>query len=682
MHDTTYQHSERVIDVVGGKQTIEGPESNISSSWSRCINSHGLDPSRRYAPRVEDVNRIAELEDQYETLIDIARLEMDSLYEQIAGSGYALLLTDANGIILCDKVDPGLAKSFRSAGLVHGANWSESMEGTNGIGTCIAEQRAVTVHRNDHFRARHIDLSCTGAPILDPEGRLTAVLDASCVNANHSRANQMHTKAMVSMSSRLIEKCLFLRRFRDHCVLRFHSRAEFVSLLQDGAIALSEDGRIVGADQIATALLADENREDLIGRNIAEVFDVPPHVSDPLYRQCQSALTPIRDLKHGRRFYMTSQLTSSTTHKGNKLHEAGSGAQTVRVKVKPKPEALDLDTVAGRDPVMQRNARCARRLATSDVAILLQGPTGSGKDVFARAVHNASDRACNAFIAVNCAAIPETLIEAELFGYKPGAFTGARKEGARGRILQADGGTLFLDEIGDMPLELQTRLLRVLEERVVTPLGSEAPTAVNIRLISASLRDLKDMVAEGRFREDLYYRLNGITLKMPPLRSRQDLAEIISNILSSESAQAGMSVTISSAAMQLLRAYHWPGNIRELRNVLRTALAMCDDDCIQPEDLGDDLCHPASANDDSAFMNTARDVANDPYQASQQAATETTASGNPLEAAERAALLETIEHHRYNMSRAARTLGMSRNTLYRKMRQHGIDTDALRGGTR
>ncbi|MBY8964862.1 sigma-54-dependent Fis family transcriptional regulator [Algiphilus sp.] len=676
MHDTTYQHSERVIDVVGGKESIEQPESNISSSWSRCINSHGLDPSRRYSPRVEDVNRIAELEDQYDTLIDIARLEMDALYEQIAGSGYALLLTDANGIILCDKVDPNLSKSFHAAGLVHGANWSESMEGTNGIGTCIAEQRAVTVHRTDHFRARHIDLSCTGAPILDPDGALTAVLDASCVNAKYSRANQMHTKAMVSMSSRLIEKCLFLRRFRDQCVLRFHSRAEFVSLLQDGAMAIAEDGTIIGADQVAIALLADESRAELIGRNISEVFDVPPHVSDPLYRQCQSALTPIRDLKHGRRFYMTSQLTNSSTQKGNRLHEAGSGAQAVRVKNTPRTDILDLDTVSGRDPVMQRNARCARRLATSDVAILLQGPTGSGKDVFARAVHHASERANHPFVAVNCAAIPETLIEAELFGYKAGAFTGARKEGARGRILQADGGTLFLDEIGDMPLELQTRLLRVLEERVVTPLGSEVPTPVNIRLISASLRDLKDMVAEGRFREDLYYRLNGITLKLPPLRKRQDLPEIISNILATESAQAGVSVSVSAAAMQLLRAYHWPGNIRELRNVLRTALAMCEDDCIQPEDLGDDLCHPESANDDHSHA----DTHDDRRHARSTQAPAQPVYGNPLEAAERAALLETIEHHRYNMSRAARTLGMSRNTLYRKMRQHGIDTDALRGG--
>lgn len=670
MNDTTFQHAERVIDAVDGKRSDDGIENAISASWSRCINAHGLDPSRRQAPRVEDVTRINELEDQHETLISIARLEMDSLYEQIAGSGYALLLTDEQGVILYDKVDPTLSKSFRSAGLIHGANWSESAEGTNGIGTCIAERRAVTVHRNDHFRARHINLSCTGAPILNADGALTAVLDASCVNANCSRASQMHTKAMVSMSARLIEKCLFLRRYRDHCILRFHSRAEFVNLLHDAALALDEDGRIAGADQAAMHLLGEAGDWTLQGRNISEILDLPAHISDPVYRRSQTALMPVRDHQHGRRFFLTCQPAPGETQRGGRLRDAGSGRKALPVAQQGVSAEIDIDTVAGSDPVMQRNARCARRLATSQVSILLQGPTGSGKDVFARAVHNAGDRADKPFVAVNCAAIPESLIEAELFGYKGGAFTGARKEGARGRILQADGGTLFLDEIGDMPLDLQTRLLRVLEERTVTPLGSERPIPIDIRLMSASLRNLNDMVAEGQFREDLYYRLNGITLTLPSLRERSDLEAIIRQVFDVEAAEFDDPITMSDAAMDILLQHEWPGNIRELRNVLRTAVAMCEDACITPADLSiaDNGRHKAASRSGAA-------ISASPSTADTHAELETLEkeAGNPLEQAECSALRETIEKHRFNMSRAARALGVSRNTLYRKMRQHGID---------
>ncbi|MCK5772068.1 sigma-54-dependent Fis family transcriptional regulator [Algiphilus sp.] len=675
MNDTTYQHAERVIDAVDGKRSENGVENAISASWSRCINAHGLDPSRRQAPRVEDVTRINELEDQHETLISIARLEMDSLYEQIAGSGYALLLTDEQGVILYDKVDPTLSKSFRSAGLIHGANWSESAEGTNGIGTCIAERRAVTVHRNDHFRARHINLSCTGAPILNADGALTAVLDASCVNANCSRASQMHTKAMVSMSARLIEKCLFLRRYRDHCILRFHSRAEFVNLLHDAALALDEDGRIAGADQAAMHLLGEAGHWTLQGRNISEILDLPAHISDPVYRRSQTALMPVRDHQHGRRFFLTCQPAPGETQRGGRLRDAGSGRKALPVAQQGFSAEIDINTIAGSDPVMQRNARCARRLATSQVSILLQGPTGSGKDVFARAVHNAGDRADKPFVAVNCAAIPESLIEAELFGYKGGAFTGARKEGARGRILQADGGTLFLDEIGDMPLELQTRLLRVLEERTVTPLGSERPVPIDIRLMSASLRNLDDMVAEGRFREDLYYRLNGITLKLPSLRERSDMEEIIRQVFDVEAAESDDPITMSDAAMDILLRHEWPGNIRELRNVLRTAVAMCEGGYVTPADLS-----IADISWNSIAIESSKAIAASPSTTAARAPDETPGkTGNPLEQAERTALIETIEKHRFNMSRAARALGVSRNTLYRKMRQHGIDSDRLRG---
>src|SRR5262245_16171761 len=240
---------------------------------------------------------------------------------------------------------------------------------------------------------------------------------------------------------------------------------------------------------------------------------------------------------------------------------------------------------------MLGNVRSARRIADSGVSVLIQGSTGSGKEAFAHAMHFASRRASQPFVAVNCAAIPETLIESELFGYKPGAFTGARKEGMKGKILQSSTGTLFLDEIGDMPLSLQTRLLRVLEEQEIVPLGSEAPIEVDLHVIAASHRNLRDMIARGEFREDLYYRLNGITLELPKLADRGDRERVIHRALAAET-HNGRPAAIEVDALQRLESYPWPGNIRELRNVIRTALAICDGGVVRVIDLPREIREP------------------------------------------------------------------------------------------
>jgi sigma-54 dependent transcriptional regulator, acetoin dehydrogenase operon transcriptional activator AcoR len=323
-------------------------------------------------------------------------------------------------------------------------------------------------------------------------------------------------------------------------------------------------------------------------------------------------------------------------------------------------EPLTLEDLAGEDPHMLRNTRSAYRIADSNVSVLIQGPTGSGKEAFAHAMHMASGRASRPFVAVNCAAIPETLIESELFGYKAGAFTGARKDGMRGKILQSSGGTLFLDEIGDMPLMLQTRLLRVLEEQEIVPLGSESPIKVNLHVLAASHRNLREMIVRGTFRDDLYYRLNGITLELPALRERADKERVIHHALGAETSN-GRPAAIELDALQRLLAYPWPGNIRELRNVIRTALAICDGGVIRRIDL------PREIREVDALQTV-------PPEAELRAdiAGKGPGSANPLQVAERAALLSVIEDCHGNMTRVAMQLGMSRNTLYRRIKRHGI----------
>jgi transcriptional regulator of acetoin/glycerol metabolism len=635
-------HADRVLRAARAAGTAAQLAPEVDVSWRRCLNEFKLDPARDYQPTVLDHARIKDLQAEHEELVHIARAEMDSLYEQIAGSGYALLLADTDGVILCEKIDPVLRSSFMRAGLIVGAEWSERREGTNGIGTCAREAHPITIHQADHFRCRHVGLSCSAAPIRDSGGRVIAVLDASCVNAHGTRDSQMHTVALVESSARLIEKCLFLRRHRSDTMLRFHYRPEFVDLLHDGAIAVAADGTIVASDATGLKLLGAADRSEIVGRLITDIFDLRHDELKGGGPAARRSMWELRDNQYGRRYF--ASLAEADKPRG----VTGGGSHSL-VRVAPSTSALTLEDLAGEDPLMLRNVRNARRIAESTVPVLLLGPTGSGKEVFARALHLASPRARQPFVAINCAAIPDTLIESELFGYASGAFTGARREGLRGRLAQSSGGTLFLDEIGDMPMLLQTRLLRVLEEQEVTPLGSERAVRVNLRVLSASHRNLREMVARGEFREDLYYRLNGITLELPPLRMRRDKEALVRQCIARESAGEAPA-SIEMAALAKLLDYPWPGNIRELRNTVRTALVLCTGRTIRLGDLPDEIGAAAG-------------------RASAEPAQNAAAS---LQGAERRVLLEVMEKQRWNMSQVAGELGISRNTLYRKIKRHGI----------
>jgi transcriptional regulator of acetoin/glycerol metabolism len=660
-----HTHAANVLRLVSGRGTAEfgSISSSIVNSWRRCAFEYSLDPVRPPSPSVVAASVLAEARERHADLLRIASAEIDWLYAYIAQSGYALILTDANGIVLYEKTDAGLAETFHRAGLIIGADWSEHCEGTNGIGTCIAERRSIVVRRDEHFLATHIGLTCFGSPIRDPAGSLVAVLDASTLNAPSSEPGIEHTKALVEMSARVIEKFLFLRHFRDGIVLRFHARPEFVSLQHDGAIALATDATIIAADDTAVRLLGATTPADFIGRRIDDVFDVrADELIDSVCTE-HTGLQPIRERRSGRRFFGHIEV-------GRRISQFPVASpidlqpqSVMRFPPQRQKTPLTLEEIAGEDPKMLRNVRSARRIASSRVPVMIQGPTGAGKEVFARALHAASDRASMPFVALNCAAIPESLIESELFGYRSGAFTGARREGMKGKILQSSGGTLFLDEIGDMPLALQTRLLRVLEEHEVVPLGTEVPIKVDLRVICASHRNLREMISRGEFREDLYYRLNGITLELPPLAERTDKERLIREFLSSETTD-GRPAAIETAAFQRLNEYRWPGNIRELRNVIRTALAICEGGVVRLDDLPREVreaCPPEA------------DVAAPSCVVPQPEQPEMPSVAEPMpEQAEREKLLQLIDSCAGNMSLVAQRLGISRNTLYRHCKQLGI----------
>lgn len=301
----------------------------------------------------------------------------------------------------------------------------------------------------------------------------------------------------------------------------------------------------------------------------------------------------------------------------------------------------------------------AARLRNEPINILVMGETGTGKERMARALHESSRRHDHPFVAINCAAVPESLIESELFGHEAGSFTGARSQGMKGLIAQADGGTLFLDEIGDMPLQLQTRLLRVLAEQEVLPIGASRPIKVDLRVVAATHRDLRELIAAGRFREDLYYRLNGASLRLPPLRDRADKSYLIRQIFAELNRERGGRARLRGDAMSALLAYPWPGNIRELHNALRYALATGDGEEVVVGDLPEECLHGQLAHPG----------ARRPTDEAGEGGASPPVTPRPLE---QDLLYRALCRHQWNISAVARELGLSRPTIYRRIRRLGI----------
>jgi len=654
-------HASRILHVVQNGLQPAGIEPHVMRSWYRCLREYRIEPSAPRQNSVLNSQSLKELQQRMGELLPVARAEMESLYEQIAGSGFAVILSDTQGVVLTAITDPALQREFRHAGLTLGAQWDERHEGTNGIGTCLAEGCPVTVHREEHFRGYNLSLSCSGAPILDPHGSIIAVLDASTANSSDSRLIQRHTMALVNMSAHLISRWNFLNEFSQSWILRFHSRPEFVGLLHEALIAMDGDGNIRAVNESALLQLGCSTRKTLVGEPIERFFQFDFAALERRAQFEPSTIWPVRDLAHGRRFFAIARAPLRPAARTLDLAaprpagETGGGAQRERGQHH-----------VGEDAQMRKNLTFGRQLFAKQVPILLQGATGTGKEAFAKALHHSGLWFDKAFVTVNCAAIPESLIESELFGYTRGAFTGALKEGRVGKILQSNGGTLFLDEIGDMPLMLQTRLLRVLEEREVVPLGSDQALSVTLHVISATHRDIRKMIQDGEFREDLYYRLNGITLHLPLLRDRSDKADLIRTLLQEENTDQE-SIEIAEDALRKLLDYSWPGNIRQLRNALRTASALCRDGVIRLSNLPQEILHT-----DTRAIAPPSVLGNAEGNAEAAGATTLNLPSAALRDAECAALLRELERMHWNISRTAQALGISRNTLYRKIHKHNI----------
>ncbi|AHB04148.1 Fis family transcriptional regulator [Pandoraea pnomenusa 3kgm] len=635
--NTESAHARRVLSVAQGRPAPGAAETdpNIASSWRRCLDAHALDPGARMAPRVLASSELRERRSAMEQLRSVSMPVLERLQRQLMNPHQAVLLTAPDGVIVDSRLHDGTRDDFHRAGLWPGADWSESCEGTNGIGTCAVERTPVIICQQDHFRALHTPLTCTASPVFAPHGDLLAVIDVSSTRADLTRQSQFHTLALVNLSAKVVESEYFFQHYRDEWLLQLQEQADHLGGFAQALVAFDDAGRVLAVNQSALNRLG-TTREGIVGTRVDRWFAQP---LDALFAQAHptpGACWPIRTHTGEALLAMVRAPLRSV-----RAPRASPGTATTLHGERVKPFA---------DATLAQAFSRACRVFAHDVPVLIRGETGSGKEVFARAVHAASARASGPFVALNCAAIPESLIESELFGYVGGSFTGARKEGMNGKLWQANGGTLFLDEIGDMPFAMQTRLLRVLEERMVSPLGGGEPVALDIRVLSATHRDLSERIAAREFREDLFYRLSGLEVSVPPLREREDKRDLIFQLLSQTDAHGRIALT--DEAQERLCAYAWPGNVRQMRSVIRTLVALSEQDVITVDDL------PQALREARGSM---------PTGAGPEVPTEA-----PLEAAERQALRATLDACQGQVSAAARKLGVSRNTLYRKLRRFGL----------
>lgn len=621
---------------------VAGVRSVVLASWQRC-RSEAVDPARHSAPAAA-AERVRQLQRQNRELCEAARPALESLRDILRECGTLIMLCDPGGTVLHLNGETRARSVGEGINLATGGCWNEDVIGTNAIGTAIATAAPVQIHADEHFCLDVKRWTCAAAPILDPFSRtLLGVVDVSGVKETFHG----HTLGLVVAAARQIEGELARRDVALHERLLTRAIDHFIRYASDYVVLVDSRGRIVRTNGNAQAA-----RESHEVRLPSEVGSQVPGLNlalPEIDRSCQRPewlrpewLHPVKDHDG---MLGTALVIPLATRQNRTTVSLPTATATATMAGDAFGEII------GGSAVLEATKARARRIAPLDLPVLLLGETGAGKELFARALHRAGNRPEGPFIAVNCGAFTRELLASELFGYSDGAFTGARRGGLPGKFEQADGGTLFLDEVGELPLDMQPHLLRVLQDGIVVRLGDTRERRVSVRVVAATNRDLQQEISAGRFREDLYHRLCVVSLPLPPLRDRPgDIEAIIAHLNSKLARKYGcVPKQLEPALHQTLLSYRWPGNIRELQNVFEVMFALSEGDIIDTSLLPPSI---AQSVKDSLPMSTS---------------TRIPGTFGRLEELERQAILDAIANSHGNISMAARTLGISRSTLYVKL---------------
>jgi transcriptional regulator of acetoin/glycerol metabolism len=606
----------------------EKPDSHqkiIDNSWDRC-RKYGLTHSSEININRPQADVISDIVEANNYLVHTTHTEVLPYYEHILSNTECLImLADHSGRVLDSWGDQRFMNSERKAMFEQGVAWQERSLGTNAIGTALATGQPVQIERDEHFLKGNRFMVGSAAPIYDVNRELVGVIDVS----SDAYLPQAHTLGMVKMMTQSVENRLIISMFKDEAfTLTFNTNLDILDSQWSGLIVFNEEGSIISANRRAELLLAQDlaliNIESILNISLRELKSHPEEL--PL------------DMIACNKFRIYGMLKRPSQPKPRELD--------FRKQLKPAQQSFTLNNINLGDSKLKRAIDQASRVVEKDIPILIHGETGVGKEVFVKALHNSSSRAKMPLVALNCAAIPADLVESELFGYEKGAFTGANNKGSIGLIRKAHKGTLFLDELGDMPHNVQARLLRVLQERQVTPLGSTENYSVDVRLISATHKSLKQSVALGEFRQDLYYRISGLNISLPALREREDKQQLFQQVLNHYSEES-VAPLLSEDVITLFSRYSWPGNIRQLVSVLQISEIMSDGQSIQLDDLPDDFID---------------EVDEDQHQ-TDEALTEVQTVDKQDN------WLAIFDANDKNVSRTAKALNISRNTLYKKLRE-------------
>ncbi|MEP7729839.1 sigma-54-dependent Fis family transcriptional regulator [Marinomonas primoryensis] len=642
------------IDAECDTSLTQTHKDRIQASWYRC-EQFGLDHSSRPDFATLPKGTLSDLMDQHRSLLETTENEVLPYYENIlSNSACMIVLADRQGHVLNTWGQPRFG-SAEEHGLIGGNQWTEMGVGTNAIGTALITGEAIQVGRDEHFLRANRFMVGSASPIYNAKNDLVGVLDIS----SDAYLPQDHTFGMVKLMSLSVENRLIFSAFQqEHFILSFNTNVVSLDSHWSGILVLDENGTIVSANRRAEVVLA----RDLALLNINQIFDIEMReikhhpFSLPMkliamgrYQFYVKVIPPVQQIMRVPDFRQRADYVAPSQAEPMVINE-----ETLPIEKMSKVEntvlinipdnVIPLAELQHGDERVERLVRQSHKIMEKDIPILIHGETGAGKEIFVRSLHYHSSRAKEMLVAVNCAAIPAELVESELFGYEKGAFTGAQNRGSIGLIRRAHRGTLFLDEIGEMPMAVQSRLLRVLQERVVTPLGSTDVYPVDIKLISATNRTLKEEVKEGRFRQDLYYRISGLNIELPALRERSDKAELI-QYLHNRLRKEEPGPALSQAMVNLLVKHPWPGNMRQLAHVLKVGMAMADEEVLEDWHLPDDFFDDLDAIGQSAMAESSP----------------TTGQNEPLERL----IPRLLSEFKGNVSQTAKTAGVSRNTVYK-----------------
>ena len=623
---------------------------DVLESWRRCYD-YGLDYNvYNYGP-VLDKLTLQEKMHQKDLLLKAADPYICQLEAMLSDA--IILLSDEEGAML--RVIEGnelLRKQNERFNLVPGSVWNESTVGTCAHCISLIQGTPMQICGPEHYFEKYEEISCSSAPIFDINYNLAGSL--CVVTSSFSKQSSQSLGLVVSMAWAV----------QNQFQIALHNDLFNLTLQKtDSALmAINKSGIITKANLVAQQMFV-EISQDLIGTHVDQILG-----EQPLIKSVLESGKPIEDaeieIDRLNQRVVVSFAKPLNDYCGNNLGCIVALKRINRIKNREtRRDGLNtrftFDKIIGSSPPIKKVIEIARKFAHLDANILIQGESGTGKEMFAQAIHHES-RSSGPFVAVNCGAIPANLIESELFGYEGGSFTGAERRGRAGKLELADGGTLFLDEIGDMPLELQPVLLRVLEEKRLMRIGGNRYIPVNFRLITATNKNLYEQVETNQFRQDLYYRLKVLQIDIPPLRERSSDILELANYFIRVIAQNQLIVppVLSDLATIYLLNYHWPGNVRQLENSMLYAVNVCEDNIIRPEDLPEEI---VSGIDLDLPVNTGTQL--------HMAQPITNLSMKDME---RIMITQALEQTKYNVSEAAVLLGMSRSTLYRKIKEYQL----------